>query len=48
MPAPCDVREVHARLGCYFRSSPGVRRKLEAELYHWRRAELWVNVLGTV
>ena len=46
MPAPCDVREVHARLGCYFRSSPGVRRKLEAELYHWRRAELWVNVLG--
>ena len=24
----------------------GVRRKLEAELFHWRKAELWVNVLG--
>ena len=46
MPAPHDCREVHARLAGFFRWSERSRRKVEAELYHWRLAEQWVNVLG--
>ncbi|EKX53570.1 hypothetical protein GUITHDRAFT_132680 [Guillardia theta CCMP2712] len=32
--------------GGFWRSLPPSRRKLEEEIYHWRRSEQWANLMG--